>query len=189
MPYTQINGKLVFIKLEPFKPLFGTWKEDQGKQFIHIRKIDYSSLISVNWEKFAKNFTENQDWYIPIKEQSEFSWHHHYLTVKPKEEDRPRLSWIFTPAGQRYLIKTRLSASGMMSYGATAMAALNPATMVGAGFWFIRKQNIKYELCKKRGERSPSVLPKVFARKCWFVDCEKYNPYAYTDYLLRNHLI
>lgn len=188
MPYTQINGKLVFIKLEPFKLVFGTWKEDQNKKFIYVRKIDYSSILVGNWEKFAKNFTENQDWYIPIKEQWEFQWNHHYLTVKPKEE-RPWLLWISTPVGQRYLVKTRLSASGMVSYGATAMAALNPAIAVSAGLYFIRKQKIKHNLCKSRGERSPSVLPKVFARKCWFVDCKKYNPYTYADYLLRNNLI
>jgi hypothetical protein len=189
MPYTQNDGKLVFIKLEPFKPIHGTWKEDEAKKFIHIRKVDYSSLIAGNWEKFAKNFTENQDWYVPIKVQRNFIWSHSALTIKPREEERPWLSWIYTPIGQCYLVKTRLSASGVMSYGTVAMTALNPAIAFGSGLWLLRKQQLKYNLCKSRGEQAPSILPKVFARKCWFVDLEKHKPYEYANYLLMNKLI
>lgn len=189
MPYTQIDERLVFIKLEPFKAIHGTWKEDEGKKFIHIRKVDYSSLFAGNWEKFAKNFKENQDWYIPIKVHRDFNWNHNALTIKHKEEERPWLSWIYTPIGQCYLVKTRLSTSGMTSYGAAAMAALNPVVAASSGLWLLRKQQLKYNLCKSRGERTPSILPKVFARKCWFVDLENHKPYEYANYLLVSNLI
>ncbi len=46
------------------------------------------------------------------------------------------------------------------------MAALNPATMVGAGFWFIRSKILNTS-CVGKGERSPVYQGDT--RKCWFV--------------------
>ncbi|MBC6435782.1 hypothetical protein FM036_41790 [Nostoc sp. HG1] len=187
MPYTQLHSRLIFIKLEPFKPVYGAWKEENDKKFIFIRKIDYSSLLSGDWDKFSKNFTENQDWYIPIKEQKNFNWNDSALTIKLKQEERPWLSWLITPANQLYLMKTRLSASGVVGYEAGAMALMNPVH--AAGLWFVNKQRFKYAASKGRGEQSPSMIPKVFARKCWFVDLENYKSYEYVNYLLTNNLV
>lgn len=193
MPYTQLDGKLVFVKLEPFKPVYGAWKGSEGKEFIYIRKIEYSSLLAGDWEKFKKNFTENKDWYIPVKFQENFDWSHKTLAVKPNESDCLWLSWILTPANQLYLVKTRLSISGVMSYGATAMTLMNPAVAAGwlgpAGWLFIQKQGLKRSLSKQRQEQSPSFMPKVLARKCWFVDLEKYEPYEYANHLLVRNLL
>lgn len=190
MPYTEHDGKLIFIKLEPFKPVYGAWKEDKSNKFIFIRKIDYTSILAGDWNKFAKNFTESQDWYIPIAKKKEFNWYDSRLTVTPEESVFHNLSWILTPSNQRYLMKTRLSASGVMSYGAAMMGFIDPVAIGAAGGWLLyQKQQVKHSLCKNRGERQPSLLPKVLARKCWFVDVEKYNPCEYVNLLFKNKLI
>jgi len=189
MPYTQSEEKLVFIKLEPFKPVYGTWKESEGKQFIYIRKIDYSSLLTGNWEKIKSTFASSQDWYIPIKCKQDFNWNNKKLCVQINESERPWLSWIITPANQRYLMKARVSATGMTSYGAAAIGVLDPALLMAGLVAFSQKQQLKRFFSQTRQEKSPSLMPKVLTRKCWFIDTDEYHPYEYANHLLLNKLI
>ena len=69
------------------------------------------------------------------------------------------------------------------------MAILNPAAVGVGGQWFVEKQRFKHGLSKLRKEQSPSLMPKVLARKCWFVDLEKYEPYEYANHLLVKNLL
>ncbi len=152
-----------FIKLEPLKPLFGTWKEDGGNGYSYPQVITPAPYLG-KLEKFAKNFY--RETFGTSLLRAVFSWRHHYLTLRPRRKIPG--SW-FAPAGPALAKDICFWHDELQT---TAMAAYRILQR-----WLVRDSGlfgnkILNTSCVREKERSPSVLQR-YLRKCWFVDCEK----------------
>jgi hypothetical protein len=184
MPFKQkFDGTIEFIRLSPDKCVYGTEKGEPSKRYFYLRRFDMSGVTFDSVKGFAGSLldafgtTFEDDWIIPIKLRADVDYEllrvHGGDNVKKlasfDPSSRPWFSIVYTPNNVTYFVKQRLSASTTMQAVGLAASLLNPVTAVGAIGWFARKQHAKYNGAKGRGEKDPSIMPKVFVNKIWQV--------------------
>ena len=197
MPFKQrVNGPVEFIRLPLNKCVYGTEKGEPGKRYLYLRRFDTSGLKYDSVRGFAGSLLEivengsfEDDWIIPIKSCSDIA----YGKLVPykgvnigklfelEATSRPWFSIVYTPNDVIYFTKRRISASTTLQAVGLAASLLNPVTAVGAIGWFARKQHAKYDMAKNRGERHPSIMPKVFVHKIWQVSVSGDTEEAYKN--------
>lgn len=185
MPFKQkSDGSIAFIRLPVGKYVYGTEKGEEGKRYLYVRRFDASGLRVDSAKGFAsslfdilENNTFANDWIIPIKSREDINFDKLCQHPGPNVDkllalhvsSRPWFSIIHTPNDVIYFIKTRFSASTALQAAGLAASLFNPAAAAGAIGWFARKQELKYQLAKGRGEKNPGIIPKIFVSKIWQV--------------------
>jgi hypothetical protein len=180
MPVRIENGQLKLIRIPPYKSYYFTLKEDDGRTYLYSRKIDSKSLERfISAENayqmdyfFSQALGVHNDWLIPIKrmwniDPLKVQKHCHTPEAKTfavlSKGERPDLYWIESTGGIVYICKKRESYS-------TALQSLSlAATFQTAMPLFAAKQVVKERLSTLRGERNPSLVPKMFVYKVWQV--------------------
>lgn len=184
MPFKQKNdGSIEFIRLSPEKFVYGTEKGEAGKRYFYLRRFDMSGVTFDSIRGLAGSLLNafdtsfEDDWIIPIKLRADIDYtllnaygrNSVKRLVDTDPSSRPWFSIVYTPNNVIYFTKQRLSAStSLQAVGLTA-SLLNPVTAAGAIGWFARKQHAKYVGSKGRGEKHPSIMPKIFVHKIWQV--------------------
>ena len=198
MPFKQkFDGSIEFVRLSPDKFIYGTEKGEAGKRYLYLRRFDMSGVTFDSIRGFAGSLLDafdtsfEDDWIIPIKLRADIDYS--LLSVYGRDNvkklagidpsSRPWFSVVYTPNNVIYFTKQRLSASTTLQAVGLTASLLNPVTAVGAIGWFARKQHAKYYGAKGRGEKDPSIMPKVFVNKIWQVSisgdqCEAYRNIA-----------
>ncbi|MBV2350731.1 hypothetical protein KUL97_03295 [Synechococcus sp. HK05] len=184
MPFKQkYDGSIEFIRLPVDKCIYGTEKGEPGKRYLYLRRFDTTGVTFDSLKGLAGSLLDafstsfEDDWIIPINRRSDIDYamlqvYGGNIVKKLASTDpgsRPWLSIVYTPNNVIYLTKQRLSASTTLQAAGLAVSLLNPVTAAGALGWFARKQHLKYNSAKGRGEKHPSVMPKVFVNKIWQV--------------------
>ena len=184
MPFKQkFDGSIEFIRLPPDKFVYGTEKGETGKRYFYLRRFDMSGVTFDTIRGFAGSLlnafdtTFEDDWIIPIKQRADIDYsllntygrNNVKKLVDADPSSRPWFSVVYTPNKVVYFTKQRLSASTTLQAVGLTASLLNPVTAVGAIGWFARKQHAKYYSAKGRGEKDPSIIPKVFVNKIWQV--------------------
>jgi hypothetical protein len=185
MPFKQKrNGSIEFVRLPADKCVYGVEKGEESKRYLYLRRFDTSGLKLDSVKGFTGSLigvlndsSSEDDWIIPIKYTNHINTailgqHGGPNVAKLLAMDtssRPWFSVVHTPNDVIYFTKRRLSASTTLQAVGLAASLLNPVSAVGAIGWFARKQHAKYNMAKGRGEKDPSIMPKVFVHKIWQV--------------------
>lgn len=196
MPFKQkVSGSIEFIRLPLDKCVYGTEKGESGKRYFYLRRFDMSGLKFDSVRGFAGSLADafdttfEDDWIIPIKSCADINFvrlgQHAGQSVRKlvalEPSSRPWFSFVHTPNNVIYFTKRRLSASTTLQAVGLAVSLLNPVTAAGALGFFARKQYAKYNGSKGRGEKGPSVMPKVFVHKIWQVSISGNEEEAYKN--------
>lgn len=202
MPFRLVGDEVQFIKIPSDKFFYGTSKGDRGKEYIYTRKLDFSGLDTSTLQNITISLLnivelQNNDFFVPLSSIAPINYEmllsyvktskiREFLTEVLKAGDDSffffpsLLHIIHTPNNTIYFSKQRPSATGLLQYGGLAASLVTPAWPLAINY-FANKQYIKYQFSKGRGEKNPSILPRLTVHKVWQVSINGSEEEAYRN--------
>jgi hypothetical protein len=198
MPFKQDNsGSIEFIRLPLDKCVYGVEKGEVGRKYFYLRRFDFSGLRYESLEALTSTTLDalnissaKNDWIIPIGSSNKLNYgllQQYKSSEKISKllslpvESRPWFSIVKTPNNVAYFAKRRLSVSTTLQSIVLTLSLSNPVSAAVAMGGFARKQYLKYNMSKSRGEQNPSIMPKMFVHKIWQVSLNGNSEEVYTN--------